>query len=72
MNRLKQVRDNVKIFRKWTREGQARKAMLLAAWLYDQHVEHKDIHDKELLKILKELAMEYRAGFHNGLEWTFP
>ena len=45
-NREHQVRTNVTTFHDWTRNGYTRQAMLLAAWLYRQHLEHGDIHDE--------------------------
>jgi len=61
-NRVEQVQTNLKMLGEWVKEGRAQEATLLATWLYEQHVEYGDIHDAELLVLLKDVAEGYRAG----------
>ena len=61
-NRVEQVQTNLKLLEEWVMEGRMQEVTLLATWLYEQHVEYGDIHDAELLVLLKDVAEEYRAG----------
>ena len=68
--RVDRVQHKLNLFKKWKKAGRSQEAKTLATWLYE-HTAYGDIHEAKVLKILKEIADDYKAGVSHKIDFYY-